>query len=81
MILRMIQRRSLAMQVVGIVIGVSASLWMTKIFEGLIYGVKPTDPIGFLVAAIFVFAISGVAMHLPARRAAASNPMTVLRQE
>jgi putative ABC transport system permease protein len=65
----------------GIVIGVAASLALSRLLSGLLYGVAPTDPLSFVAAVAALFAIALVSSYLPARRAARVDPMIALRAE
>jgi putative ABC transport system permease protein len=65
----------------GVVIGTAGSLAMGHVLSSLIYGVKATDPITFLVVAVLLGAIALFASVIPAYRAAKVDPMVALRYE
>ena len=74
-------RTSLVVACVGIVVGVVASVGLSRFLESLLFGVKPTDAL-ILSSAIGVLIVSALAANvLPARRAARVDPMTSLRAE
>jgi putative ABC transport system permease protein len=54
---------------------------MGHVLSSLIYGVKPTDPLTFLVVAVLLGAIALMASIIPAYRAAKVEPMVALRYE
>ncbi len=80
-IIRMVLGRGLTLAAIGVVIGVAAALGVTRFLESLLFGVDPTDPIVFSLAATGVIAVSLLAMYMPARRAASVDPATTLREE
>jgi len=65
----------------GCVIGVVASLFATRLMKSLLFEVNPIDPVVIVLAAIAIFALAIVASMVPARRAAAIEPMRALRME
>ncbi|HMJ60775.1 MAG TPA: FtsX-like permease family protein, partial [Bryobacteraceae bacterium] len=65
----------------GIAAGVIAGLLCGRYIETQLFGVKASDPLVFLVSAGAVFAASAAAAFLPARRAAAIDPIRALRYE
>jgi ABC-type antimicrobial peptide transport system permease subunit len=80
-VLRMILRETLALAVVGIAIGVALSLAVTRFITGMLYGLKPHDPITVLIAFALMFCVALLAGWIPARRASRVDPMVALRQE
>jgi hypothetical protein len=65
----------------GLAIGLVASLGVTRVLRGLLYGVSPTDPVVFGGVATLLAVIALVACLVPARRAARIDPMAALRSE
>lgn len=47
----------------------------------MLFGLTPFDPKTFATAAVLFFFVAAIASFLPARRAFAINPATVLRSE
>ena len=65
----------------GLALGTILSLATARAATTLLFGLKPYDPLTLAVAAVAIAIITIAAGYLPARRAAALNPVTALRQE
>jgi len=65
----------------GAIAGLVASLALTRLLSGFLYGVSPKDPPTFAAAALALMAVAVLASYIPARRAMQVDPITVLRQE
>lgn len=65
----------------GLVIGVAASLGLSRFIAGFLFGVKPWDPPVFSIVPVFLGAIALFAVWLPARRATRIDPILALRYE
>ena len=79
-ILKLILRRGLCLAVIGLGIGVCASLMLTRFMASLLYEVRPFDPLTLLAVSIVLLAVALVASSVPALRAAQVDPMMTLRQ-
>jgi predicted permease len=80
-VLRMVIVEGMKPTLLGVVLGTVGALAMGHILASLIYGVKPTDPLTFLVVAVLLAAIALFATIIPAYRAAKVDPMVALRYE
>ncbi|MGD0305030.1 MAG: ABC transporter permease [Candidatus Acidiferrales bacterium] len=80
-VLRMIVGGSMRWVVIGVVVGVVASLAATRLLEVLLFDVRAGDPrvLGAMAAVLAVVAFA--ASYLPARRATRVDPMVALRYE
>jgi predicted permease len=67
--------------VIGAAVGVLASSLLTDLLAGMLYGVRPLDPVSFIGGAVLFIAVAAVAALVPARRAASLNPVDALRAE
>ncbi len=71
----------LRLSAVGIVIGLIAAMVLARSISSLLFGVAPLDPSAFAAGIIVIFAAAALASYLPARRAAAVDPIETLGTE
>ncbi len=76
-----IMRRSILLAGIGIVMGVAASIGLTRLMATMLYQTKPTDSATFVTAALVMVAVVALAGYLPARRASRIDPTVALRQD
>jgi predicted permease len=79
-ILQMVLRQGLGLAVAGSALGLVGALVVSNLMSGLLYGVRPTDPLSFVIVAVLLVMIALVACYLPARRATKVDPMVALRE-
>lgn len=72
---------ALRLVAIGIVIGVAVSLGLTRLMEGLLFGVEASDPATFAAVASLMTAAALVASLVPATRATRVDPVEVLKSE
>ncbi len=65
----------------GVTGGLVAASALTRLMSSLLFGIKPIDPATFAVVSIALLSAAAVSSYLPARRAAAVNPVEALRAE
>jgi putative ABC transport system permease protein len=80
-ILRMVLGQGLLLVVAGVAIGAAGALALTHLVKSLLFGITPSDPATFAGVALLLIAVAIAATLLPARRAAAVDPMDALRSE
>jgi putative ABC transport system permease protein len=80
-VLRLVRGKAMLLSLIGVGLGLAASLVLTRLMTGLVYGVSPTDPLTLILVALLLTSITVVASYIPARRAAKVDPLVALRYE
>jgi len=80
-VLWMVLREGLAVAGAGVAAGVALSVLSTRLLRGLLYGVAPTDMVSYGIAAASLLTVAAIATYIPARHAAAVDPLIALRHE
>jgi putative ABC transport system permease protein len=80
-VMGLVLRQGMALIVVGSLLGVAASLGLTRFLGSLLFDVTPTDPTTFALVVALLIAVAALACWIPARRATRVDPMVALRYE
>ena len=80
-VVRMVLTEGMRLAIIGTVIGLVGAFAAAQLLKGLLYDIQPIDPIAFTGVPLLLIAVSGLAVYLPARRAARSDPMRALKSE
>jgi ABC-type antimicrobial peptide transport system permease subunit len=80
-VLGLVLRQGLAMVAVGIALGVTGALMLTRVMSTLLFGVSTTDPAVFSAIVVVLSATASIATYMPARRATRVDPLVALRDE
>jgi len=78
-ILRLVLRQGLTVTLAGLVVGMLASTWLTRLLSTQLYGVAPHDTLTFVLVPLLLLLFATLACFVPARRAARLDPLRVLR--
>ena len=78
---RMVLRQSGLPVVVGVLAGLAMAAALTPLLSGLLYGVRPSDPLTYGAISLVLAAVGILACYIPARRATKVDPMIALRCE
>ncbi len=78
---RMFMRNALTLTGIGLAIGLVAAASLTRLMSSLLFGIAPMDPLTYVSVPLVLLAAALLASYLPARRAAAVNPVETLRAE
>ncbi len=74
-------RESLVLVAAGIAIGLGAAWGLSRFVAALLFGVKPADGVAAAWAIATLLAVTALAAIMPAKRAAAIDPASALREE
>jgi len=80
-VLALVLRQGLGVTLLGTGIGIGLALAFTRLLRDLLFGVAPTDPLTFTVAAATTVCVASFASYIPAHRATKVDPMVALRHE
>ena len=77
----MFVRSALTLTLIGVVLGMAAAAALTQSIKSLLFGISPLDPLTYVTVPLVLAVAAALASYLPARRAAAINPVEALRAE
>ncbi|HEY7404144.1 MAG TPA: ABC transporter permease [Candidatus Angelobacter sp.] len=80
-ILRMFLRQGATLVIAGLVLGTVFALWAGRLVKSFLYQVKTVDAVTYVGVFVLLFAVGTLAAFIPARRAAAVEPVEALRDE
>jgi putative ABC transport system permease protein len=80
-LVRLVLRNGAVLAGIGVVVGVAGAVAVTRWLGSLLYDVSPTDPLVLIALPLGLAVVAIATCYLPARRAARSDPLRVLRSE
>ncbi|HET7221179.1 MAG TPA: ABC transporter permease [Vicinamibacterales bacterium] len=80
-VLRLVVRQALVMVAAGIAAGAAGAFLLTRLMEGLLFDVTPTDPATFGLVSAALAGVAVLASGLPGLRATRVDPVIALRAE
>ncbi|MCI0422872.1 MAG: FtsX-like permease family protein, partial [Acidobacteria bacterium] len=80
-VLRLLLGQGMKLVAIGVAIGLAAAVALTRLISTLLFDVRATDPVTFVMIAMLLAVVALLACYIPARRAAKVDPMIALRSE
>jgi putative ABC transport system permease protein len=80
-VLKMVIGQGMRLALLGVALGLGASLALTQLMKRLLFGVTAADPLTYGALALLLTLVALLACWIPARRATKVDPMIALRAE
>jgi putative ABC transport system permease protein len=80
-VVSMILRQALIMTAAGLTLGIGGAVLASRVLEGFLHQVSPTDPLTYFAVAAGVLLVAVLASWIPARRASGVDPLEALKVE
>lgn len=80
-VLRLVIRQGMLLTFAGVVVGIVAGTFVTRVLTDMLFGVTPRDPLTFAGVPVLLLMVAFLACYVPARRATRIDPLAALRYE
>jgi len=80
-VLKLVMGQGMVLTFMGLVAGLAAAFWLTRLMSSLLFGVGATDFGTFAGVSLLVLVVAALACYVPAHRASKVDPMVALRYE
>jgi predicted permease len=80
-VVRLVMRQGMVLVLAGTGVGLVGAVAASRLIRGILYGSGANDPLTFVAVPLVLMGVSMLATWIPARRAAAMDPLRALRQE
>ena len=77
----MVVKQGMTVAVIGLAMGLAASIVASRAMASILFGVEALDGAAFVISSAVVLVVAAASCYLPARRAAAVDPVEVLVSE
>lgn len=80
-VVQMVVWQGMRLALAGVILGVGIAFGVSRVMSSLLFGVKPRDPVAFVVVVIALSLVALIATYVPALRASRVDPIAALRYE
>jgi putative ABC transport system permease protein len=80
-VLSLVIRQGMSLTLFGLVVGIVAGTFVTRVLTDMLFGVTPRDPLTFAGVPVLLLIVAFLACYIPARRATRIDPLEALRYE
>ena len=80
-VLKLVIGQGMVLTVVGVIAGLAAAYWLTRLMSSLLFGVDATDSVTFAGVSLLLLVVAALACYVPARRASKVDPVEALRYQ
>ncbi len=80
-IVRLVVWKGMALALCGVTAGLAGAFVLSRLMQSLLFGVRPDDPLTFVLISLILMLITFLASYIPAHRAAQIDPIVSLRYE
>jgi putative ABC transport system permease protein len=80
-VMRLVVGQGMRLALIGVGAGVIAGLGVTRVLQSQLFEVSPSDPLSYILIAVFLTGVAVTASYIPARRATGVDPLVALRND
>jgi putative ABC transport system permease protein len=80
-LVRLVMKQGMTLAALGVVVGLAGALALSSVMAGMLFEIRPTDPVTFGAAAVILLGVTASATYVAARRAVGIEPAEALRCE